>query len=170
MVPVTPARFFLILVRSRLYPILMRFATSRPGADRPAPLDHTYLYGLRESQTVTALPGFILRDVFGHEPTRNLLLHLKEFERSVAYTEVREGLDEHPEAFHRSVQKLEHHGLLGRRAVSPADRVEAGRSYRIFLELTGLGRFYAELWHEFEKKAETLAKAHHLSSQTGVEA
>lgn len=117
-----------------------------------------------ESQIVTgsSVPGFILRDVFGHAPTRRLLLHLREAERPLPYTQVREALDEHPEAFHRSVERLEHCGLLGRRALAPSHPERSGRAYRVALELTGLGTYCADLWADLNDRAAALARQHHL--------
>lgn len=114
------------------------------------------MYALLQSQFVTSLPAGLVRNVFGDAATRGILLFLARMEAPWRYSAVREELDVHPQKFQRSLERLEHHALVGRIPDGPPDA--AGRRVTL-LEPTALGRFWAEQWSAFQEQVERAAEA-----------
>lgn len=93
----------------------------------------------------------MVREVFGHADTRALLLFLETQDEPCRYSHVRKELGIHPQQFQRSVERLEHHGMVGRILRGEPDA--AGRR-AVFLEATAGGRFWADHWRRFERDVE----------------
>lgn len=100
---------------------------------------------------MTNIRAEVVRDVFGHADTRAILLFLDGETEPQRYSHVRKELGIHPQQFQRSVESLEHHGLVGRILRGEPDA--AGRR-AVFLETTAGGHFWAEHWRDFERSIE----------------
>lgn len=111
------------------------------------------------------IPSYLLRDVFGNEHARTLLLELTGEEEPVRYSEMRRRLDLHPQQFQRALDRLEDHGLVGLSAPDDPDKPHAKRRYRVFLEPTGLGRFCTALWDRMNADFTRLAKEHEIPEE-----
>lgn len=103
------------------------------------------------------MPSFLLRDIFGNEHARALLLHLAEQAEPIPYSESRRRLRLHPQQFQRALDQLESHGLVGLTAPDDIDKEHAQRRYRVFLEPTALGTFCADLWERMNADYSQLA-------------
>lgn len=98
---------------------------------------------------MTSIQAEVVREVFGHADTRSLLLFLDDQEEACRYSHVRKELGIHPQQFQRSVERLEHHGMVGRILRGEPDA--AGRR-AVFLEATAGGHFWADHWRRFERE------------------
>lgn len=111
------------------------------------------------------IPARLLRDVFANEHARGLLLLLSEADEPIRYSDARRRLELHPQQFQRALDRLEDLGLLGLKAPADLNKEHAERDYYVFLELTGLGTFAAELWDRIDQGFTSLAREHGVSEQ-----
>lgn len=100
---------------------------------------------------MTEISAELVREVFGNADTRVILLTLAHAKQPLQYSKLREQLDMHPQAFKRSLDRLEHHGLVGR--IYRGKPNNLGRR-AVFLEPTVLGSFWADQWKSFQKDVE----------------
>lgn len=86
-------------------------------------------------------------DVFANSDARALLVLLAASAEPLQYSRVREQLGVHPQAFQRSLERLEHHGFVGRILKGAPNNL----GYRsCFLEATATGRLWAKRAQQFE--------------------
>lgn len=119
----------------------------------------------RDNHITVTIPARLLKDVFANEHARGLLLLLDQAEEPVRYSDARRSLDLHPQQFQRALDRLEDLGLLGMRAPADLNKGHAERDYYVFLELTGLGEFAADLWDRIDEGFSTLAREHGIPEQ-----
>lgn len=111
-----------------------------------------------QSHLVTnVLPGRLLRDVFGHDAVRDLLLLLAREGHPLRYSEARRRLQAHPQTFQRAVETLEEYALLGLRVDAAAP--PASTRQPVLLEATGTARFLADVWARWTRQYEAAARA-----------
>lgn len=115
-----------------------------------------------QSQYVTEVSAEVIRDVFGNADTRAVLLLLAKLELPMQYSKVREELSIHPEAFKRSLDRLEHHAMVGRILRGKPNNLGRRPCY---LEATAIGRFWAEEWRDFQERLLAQAKARKVPAQ-----
>lgn len=114
------------------------------------------------------IPGFLLRDIFGNEHARALLLYLTAEGEPMRYADSRRQLGLHPQQFQRALDRLESHGLVGLRAPDDVDKDHAERSYPVFLEATALGAFCADLWERMNADFSRLAAEREIPEEALV--
>ena len=115
-----------------------------------------------QSHSVTEVSAEVVRDVFGNADTRAVLLLLDALDKPMQYSKVRVELGIHPEAFKRSLDRLEHHAMIGRILRGKPNNLGRRPCY---LEATAIGRFWAEGWKDFQTRISAQAKRHHIPSQ-----
>ena len=114
------------------------------------------------------IPGFLLRDVFGNDYTRALLLQLTAEGEPMRYADSRRRLGLHPQQFQRALDRLESHGLVGLRAPADVTKDHVERSYPVFLEPTALGVFCADLWERMNADFSKLAAEREIPQEVLV--
>ena len=78
------------------------------------------------------------------------------------YSKVRDELEIHPEAFKRSLDRLEHHAMIGRILSGKPNNLGRRPCY---LEATAIGRFWAEGWKDFQTRISAEAKRRKIPKQ-----
>lgn len=111
------------------------------------------------------IPVSLLRDIFGHEHSRELLLLVTDRGSHVRYSEARDELGLHPQQFQRALDRLEEYGLIGLRAPADLNEPDAERNYYVFLESTALGRFAATLWERMNADFSELARERNIPEE-----
>lgn len=111
------------------------------------------------------IPPVILREVFGSEHPRALLLFLASREEPIRYSQARDELGLHPQQFQRALDRLEGFGLVGLKAPADLNDPEATRTYYVFLEPTSLGAFCAALWERINEDFSSLAREHDIPEE-----
>lgn len=119
-------------------------------------------YTRTDNHTLVTIPAALLREVFGNDDARTLLLHITQLDKPVRYSEARERLGLHPQEFQRALDRLEDYGLVGLRAPADLNKPHAKRDYYVFLEPTVLGSFAASLWERMNANFAQLAKEHNI--------
>lgn len=123
-----------------------------------------FMHLQNQSQLVTNLMSArLLRDVFGSDPARDLLLLLAHEERPIRYSEARRRLQVHPQAFQRALETLEEYALLGLRVDPAAPPVSTRQP--VLLEATGSARFLADVWGRWSRQYEAAARDHADAAQ-----
>lgn len=110
------------------------------------------------------IPSGLLREVYGRDRVRDLLLLIKHHE-GIRYSEARRTLDLHPQQFQRALDRLETRGLVGMKAPAALNNPDAKRDYHVVLELTGLGEFCADLWESMNEGYDALLQHRDVSGQ-----
>lgn len=100
-----------------------------------------------------------MRDVLAVRDTRRILLRLCEASEPVRYSTLRRDLDIHAQAFQRSLDKLEHHGMVGRRLRGKPNNLG---HRNVYLEATGIGHFWAKRWMDWQAATAKAAKAQRI--------
>lgn len=101
----------------------------------------------------------VMREVLAVKDTRRILLALCDAAQPIQYSALRRDLDIHAQAFKRSLDKLEHHGMLGRRLRGEPNNLG---HREVYLEATGIGHFWAERWKDWQMDTTKAAKAQHI--------
>lgn len=101
----------------------------------------------------------VMREVLAVKDTRRILLALCEAEEPVRYSAVRRDLELHAQAFKRSLDKLEHHAMIGRRLRGEPNNLG---HREVYLEATGIGHFWAQRWGDWQTDTAKAAKAQHI--------
>jgi hypothetical protein len=112
-----------------------------------------------QSHSVTDVSAEVVRDVFGNADTRAVLLLLDHLDKPMQYSKVRVELGIHPEAFKRSLDRLEHHAMIGRIVSGKPNNLGRRPCY---LEATAIGHFWAEGWKDFQTRISAQAKKRHI--------
>lgn len=118
----------------------------------------------QDNHEYVTIPSGLLREVYGRDRVRDLLLLIKEHE-GIRYSEARRALDLHPQQFQRALDRLEKHGLVGLKAPAALNNPEAERDYHVLLELTGLGDFCVDLWESMNEGYDTLLQHRDVTNQ-----
>ena len=101
----------------------------------------------------------VMREVLAVKDARIILLALSEAEHPVQYSVLRRTLDMHAQAFKRSLDKLDHHGMIGRRLGGEPNNLG---HREVFLEATGIGHFWAQRWKDWQTDTAKAARAQHI--------
>lgn len=101
----------------------------------------------------------ILREILSVQDTRHILLALCDAPDALQYSALRRDLDIHAQAFKRSLDRLEHHAMIGRRLRGEPNNLG---HRQVYLEATSIGHFWAERWKDWEKDTAKAAKAQHI--------
>ncbi|MGQ0535087.1 MAG: hypothetical protein ACT4PT_03340 [Methanobacteriota archaeon] len=115
------------------------------------------------------IPTPLLRDVFGNEHARTLLIMLTK-RGQVRYSAARDEMGLHPQEFQRALDRLEAYGLIGFRAPADVNKPHAKREYAVFVEATALGSFCADLWERMNADFVKLAREQKISEKALVAA
>ena len=118
-----------------------------------------------DNHSYVTIPNALLRDVFGRQHTRALLLLLAGRSAPVRYSDARQELDLHPQQFQRTLDRLEELGLVGLRAPADLNKPHAKREYYVFLEATALGSFAAALWERINADFTRLARERNIPEE-----
>lgn len=92
------------------------------------------------------IPDALLRGVLGNPHARGLLELLAGREEPIRYSEARDALGLHPEAFQRALGRLETFALVQMRAPEQAGRKPAS----VHLEASSRGRKLAKAWQRMQ--------------------
>ncbi len=95
-----------------------------------------------------------MRDVFGNPRTITILMRLGDTKAPIRYSDLRKELGQHPQEFQRSIDRLQHHALIGYRSGGEVPAAAGKRSFITLIELTGLGRAYVAYARTFTRVAE----------------
>jgi predicted ArsR family transcriptional regulator len=106
------------------------------------------------------LPTPIFREVFGSENARRLLLLLVSRGEPVRYSQARDALSMHPQAFQRAMETLEEYALIGFRA----PKENGSGKNRVYLEATHTAQFLADLWETWDRAYSRAAQKDDLAS------
>lgn len=95
------------------------------------------------------IPEVLVRGVLGNAHARSLLELLTDRDDPIRYSEARETLSLHPEAFQRALTRLETFALVQIRA--PSEEGAASRRPVVLLEASRRGRKLAEAWRRLQE-------------------
>lgn len=100
-----------------------------------------------------------MRDVLAVKDARSVLLRLYDAKEPLQYSALRRELDIHAQAFKRTLDKLEHHGLVGRRLRGEPNNLG---HRQVYLEATGIRHVWAQRCRDWQAKTLKAAKTQHI--------
>jgi hypothetical protein len=106
------------------------------------------------------VPAPLIKNVFGNEHARALLLLLEGSRTPIRYSHAREQLDLQPEEFRRALKALQDFSMVQYRA----PRISDAPKNAVFIELSIMGRLFADLWRDMNNGLAKLMAERHIPS------
>jgi len=110
--------------------------------------------------------SILLKEVYGSDAARDLLLLVTQAKGPVGYSVARRRLAQHAQTFERAVRTLERLALIGRRM----EKTSITGQYSVSFEPTATGRSLVAFFHEVESDASKHLKGVVLPSHPEVAA